>query len=60
MYKLYVNGHKLPKVKKAKCFGTKKFRILIGELSYLETYIDLNEDKIEVYHLEPIKTKNED
>lgn len=50
--KAYVNGKDLPKAKDLKVFGTKKSRILIGDLKLVEQYLEDNQEQIEDFYYE--------
>ena len=49
--KAYVNGKDLPKAEGLKVFGTKKSRVLIGDLKLVEQYLEDNQELVEdVYY----------
>ncbi len=50
--KVYVNGKDLPKADNIKVFGSKKSRILIGDLKLVEEYLEANKDSVEDVHFE--------
>jgi len=50
--KAYINGKGLPKAKKLLSFGTKKSRILIGDLKDVEAYLEKYEKQIASHYIE--------
>ncbi len=49
--KAYVNGKDLPKAEGLKVFGSKKSRVIIGDLKLVEKYLEDNQDQVEdVYY----------
>ncbi|MDD3028217.1 MAG: 2,3,4,5-tetrahydropyridine-2,6-dicarboxylate N-acetyltransferase [Erysipelotrichaceae bacterium] len=49
--KAYVNGKDLPKAEGLKVFGSKKSRVIVGDLKLVEKYIEDNKDQVEdVYY----------
>lgn len=50
--KVYVKGHDLPDDDTIHVFGTKKSRILIGELKDVQAYLKANEDNIKDTYME--------
>lgn len=50
--RVYINGKHLPKAKGIACFGTKKSRILIGDMADIQKYIEKNQKQIEQYYVE--------
>lgn len=50
--KAYIQGKKLPKTKKCQCFGDKKFRVLMGDLKDVQSYLEEYKDDIKHYDIE--------
>lgn len=49
--KAYVNGKDLPKAEGLKVFGSKKSRVIVGDLKLVEKYLEDNKDQVEdVYY----------